>query len=306
VAQQTTISRTVSVSGPGLHSGAPAEVVLHPAPAGTGVVFRRLDGPGAGEVIALDPSVVVDTRLSTVIGSSGGARIATVEHLLAAIGGLGLDNVRIDVTGPEIPALDGSAAPFVALVRSAGVIELVERRRVLTVLHPVEIVMGDRRARFEPADGFTVDVTIDFDDPAIGRQRVFADVTAHRFARDLAAARTFAFLAEVDALRAAGLARGGSLDNCVVLDGGRVLNPEGLRFADEFVRHKALDVVGDLMLAGIAIRGRYVAERPGHALNNAALRALFADPSAYVVVEEAPAAASWLDADAPALVAVPA
>jgi UDP-3-O-[3-hydroxymyristoyl] N-acetylglucosamine deacetylase len=262
-------------------------MTLHPAPADEGVVFRRVDvsdgGEGANE-IRLTPDAVVDTRLGTTIANAHGARVQTVEHFLAAVAGLGLDNVRVDIDGPELPAMDGSAAPFAKLIARAGFDRLAAPRRVLRVVKTVEITSDDgRRARFEPSPRGEIDVSIAFDDPAIGRQRAVFEVEPDEFARDIAPARTFGFLHEVDALRAAGLARGGSMENCIVLDGGAVLNEDGLRFADEFVRHKALDVLGDLALAGWPILGRYVAERPGHGLNNAALRALLDDPDAWVL-----------------------
>ncbi len=285
---QTTLSGAVVFSGMGLHSGERVRITLRPAPADVGVVFRRIDLPdgesGDANVIALSPEAVVDTRLGTTIANRHGARVQTVEHLLAAITGVGLDNVLVDVEGPELPAMDGSAAPFAKVLARAGFDRLASPRRVIRVVKPVEIELDGKRARFEPAPRLEVDVEIAFEHP-IGRQRatfaVEPERSAERFLQDIAPARTFAFLAEVDALRAAGLARGGSLENCVVLDAGAVVNEDGLRFDDEFARHKALDALGDLAIAGRPIIGRYIAERPGHELNNKALRALMADPTAW-------------------------
>jgi UDP-3-O-[3-hydroxymyristoyl] N-acetylglucosamine deacetylase len=282
------LATPVVFTGVGLHCGDRVRMTVRPAGADAGVAFRRVDLP-AGEddanVVRLAPGAVVDTTLGTTVANRAGARVQTVEHLLAAILGVGLDNVVIDLEGGEPPAMDGSALPFARRLAQAGVDRLAAPRRVIRVEKPVEVDLGGRTARFEPASRLEIDIAIAFDDPAIGRQRaVFAldpERSAERFLADLAPARTFAFLKDYDALRAQGLARGGSLENCVVLDGGEVINEGGLRFADEFARHKALDVLGDLALAGWAIQGRYTAERPGHALNNLALRALMDDASAW-------------------------
>ncbi len=281
-ALQTTLGRSVRCVGVGLHSGAPARLRLRPAPAGAGVTVRRLDIAGPEGVIPVTPEAVRDTRLCTVLANAQGVTVATVEHVFAALAAMGVDNVGVEIDGPEIPAVDGSAAPFVTLIAQAGVQALPARRRVVRVTRPLEVRLdGARVARFEPSDRFDIDVTIDFDRGGIGRQRYVGVVDAATFRRDVAAARTFAFANEVEALRAAGLARGGSLDNCIVLEGETVLNPGGLRFPDEFVRHKALDAIGDLFVAGFGFQGRYIAERPGHELNNEALRALMADPTAH-------------------------
>lgn len=281
VVLQTTLGRSVRCAGVGLHSGAPARLRLRPGLAGEGVILRRTDVARGHSLIPVTPDAVCDTKLCTVLTNSHGVTVATVEHLFSALAALEIDNVRIDVDGPEIPAMDGSAALFTDLLTDAGVRAAPARRRVLRVKRPVEVRLDARIARFEPADQFEVDVTIDFDRGGIGRQRYVGVVEPRAYATDIAPARTFAFANEVEALRAAGLAQGGSLDNCVVLDGETVMNPGGLRFADEFVRHKALDAIGDLFVAGASVQGRYVAERPGHELNNIALRALMADPDAY-------------------------
>jgi len=283
VVQQTTLSGAVVCAGVGLHSGERVRMTLRPAAADTGIVFRRIDRLEGENEIRLTPEAVVDTRLGTTIANRWGARVQTVEHLLAAIVGVGLDNVIVDLDGPEIPAMDGSAAPFARVIGRAGLELLAASRQVIRILKPVEIEIDGKFARFEPAGEMEIDVEITFDAAAIGRQRVAFTVEPNRFIADIAPARTFAFLHEVESLQAAGLALGGSLDNCIVLDDGEVVNEDGLRYADEFARHKALDALGDLALAGRVIHGRYLAERPGHALNNAALRALMDDPDAWTL-----------------------
>lgn len=301
---QTTLARTTRCTGVGLHSGVKARMVLRPAPSGVGVVVRRTDMTGPDGVIRVTPEAVVDTKLCTMVGNDAGARVATVEHVFAALSAAGVDNVYIDIDGPEIPALDGSAAPFGALIRQAGLQRLAARRRVLRVLKPWTLRVGDRVARFEPCDRFEVDVTIDFDRGGIGRQHMAAVVESSVFAAEIADARTFAFADEVAALREAGLALGGSLENCVVLDGDGVMNADGLRYQDEFVRHKTLDVIGDLYAAGAPIQGRYVVDRPGHALNNDALRGLLADEGAYEWGWATPALRPTVGLDAGAELAV--
>lgn len=279
---QTTIAGATVCGGVGLHSGARARMTLRPAGADEGVVFRRVDLDG-DNTIRLSPDAVVDTRLGTTIANRAGATVQTVEHLLAAIVGVGLDNVMIDIDGPEPPAMDGSAEPFAAIILRAGLVNLAEPRRVIRVLKPVEIEVDGKTARFEPAAEMEIDIAIDFADSTIGRQRAAFTAEPEEFLETIAPARTFAFLHEVESLYAAGLAQGGSLDNCVVLNDGAVMNGDGLRFEDEFARHKALDALGDLALAGRRIHGRYEAEKPGHALNNAALRALMSRKDAWAL-----------------------
>lgn len=278
---QTTIARAVSCEGVGLHNGVPARLTVRPAPADAGLVFRRTDLPQEAGRIRVRPDAVADTRLCTLLANKSGASVATVEHLLAGLVGMGVDNAIIEIDAPEIPAMDGSAEPFARMVAEAGVRALAAAPRAIRVLRPVELVMGDKRARFEPFDGFEIDVSIDFDNSAIGRQRAVFAPAAETFLDEVAPARTFGFLHEVEAMKAAGFARGGSLDNAVVIDGETVMNEDGLRYADEFVRHKALDALGDLAMAGARIIGRYIAVRPGHALNNAALLALLSDEDAW-------------------------
>jgi UDP-3-O-[3-hydroxymyristoyl] N-acetylglucosamine deacetylase len=281
---QQTIAEKVSCTGVGLHSGAPTQITLNPANANTGVVFVRTD-QGTPVEIPARSSEVSSTALATTLGHDG-ASVGTVEHLMSALYGLGIDNVRIDVDGPELPVMDGSAAPFVYLLRSAGLYTQRARRRVLRVRRKIEIVDGDRSISVEPCRDFRVSYAVDFDHPAIRRQELcIAPLDAEGFEREVSAARTFGFLQEVEALWQAGFARGGSLDNTVVLDGEKVVNPEGLRWSDEFVRHKVLDLFGDLALLGMPIQGHVRAERGGHSLHQQLVSAILAQPDAWVVVD---------------------
>jgi len=287
--RQRTLGRTVETTGIGLHTGAEVNLTLHPAPAGSGYVFRRVD---------LDPLLVIpavaanvgDTTLSTCLVSQG-QRIATIEHLLASLAGLGMDNACIDVNAPELPIMDGSAGPFVKLIQSAGTREQDAPRRFIRVTREVGVEVGDKTARFLPFDGFKVAFTIDFDQPVFRERTAHAEIDFSRdsFAAEVAGARTFGFMHEVEDLRARGLARGGSFDNAVVLDHSRILNSGGLRSEDEFVKHKILDAVGDLALLGCSVLGEFRAYKSGHALNNAAVRALLASPDAFerVVFDDA-------------------
>jgi UDP-3-O-[3-hydroxymyristoyl] N-acetylglucosamine deacetylase len=263
---QRTIAEKISCTGIGLHSGEPVELTLHPARANTGIVFVRCDGPRAVEIPAL-ASFVASTDHATSL-ERGGARVSTVEHLLAALYGLGVDNARIEVSGPEIPIMDGSAASFVFLIRAAGIFDQRVPRRILRVRRPIGVRDGQKRIRVEPSRGLRISYGIDFRHPSIGRQSISRlELSEETFERDLCRARTFGFLHEVEALWRAGLGRGGSLDNTVVLDPVRVLNADGLRSGDEFVRHKALDLVGDLALLGMRLQGHVIVERGGHALH---------------------------------------
>lgn len=279
---QQTIAEKVSCTGVGLHSGAPAQLVLHPARAGEGIAFVRTDARTPVEVPARS-SEVSSTQLATTLGR-GDASVRTVEHLLSALYGLGIDNVRIEVDGPELPVMDGSAAPFVYLIRSAGVFRQRERRRALRIRRAIEVRDGDRRIRVEPARELRVSYAVDFEHPAIRRQEIcLAPLDAERFDREISAARTFGFLRDVRALWSAGLARGGSLDNTVVLDETRVVNPQGLRWPDEFVRHKVLDLCGDLALLGLPLIGHVHVERGGHALHQRLVAAILERPDAWVI-----------------------
>jgi len=285
---QQTIAEKVSCTGIGLHSGAPTQLTLHPARAGAGVVFVRTDLATPVEIPARS-NQVSSTALATTLGH-GDASVGTVEHLMAALYGLGIDNVRVEVDGPELPVMDGSSAPFVYLVRSAGVFQQRARRRVLRIRKPVEVVDGDRSIRIEPARDFRVTYAVDFQHPAIRRQQLeLAPLDAERFEREISAARTFGFLREVEALWQAGFARGGSLANTVVLDDEQVVNAEGLRWSDEFVRHKLLDCVGDFSLLGMPILGHIITRKSGHAFNHAFLERFFQQkPSWYTQTLQEP------------------
>jgi UDP-3-O-[3-hydroxymyristoyl] N-acetylglucosamine deacetylase len=277
---QRTVAKRVSATGVGLHSGKPATLTLAPAPADAGITFVRMD---LGVEIPGRNEFVVDTTLSTSI-ASGPARIATVEHVLAALHGVGIDNCRVEVDGPEIPILDGSAAPFVCLVREAGVKVQRAGRRYLVVDQPVEIRDGDKVARLEPFDGFSVEFTADFGHPLITNQAFRAIVNERSFEREIARARTFCFRRDIERMQAAGLAKGGSLENAIVVDEFSILNPDGLRFPDEFARHKVLDAIGDLALFGLPVLGALVAVKSGHAMNQALVRKVLADPAAHRVI----------------------
>ncbi|MBL9010663.1 MAG: UDP-3-O-acyl-N-acetylglucosamine deacetylase [Alphaproteobacteria bacterium] len=283
-AHQTTIKQSVSCKGIGLHSGVDAELTLRPAPAGHGVVFRRVDVDDADALVPAHFALVASAAYGTTLRNAAGVEVRTVEHLMAALAAAGVDNVLVEIDGIEIPIMDGSSAAFVALIEAAGLQSQAATRHYVRVLRPVEVVDGDKVARLLPHDGFQIDCDIVFEAAAIARQRFVFEVRGEAFKAEVARARTFTQAKDIEALRAHGLALGGSLDNAVVVDGGDVLNPEGLRFADECVRHKALDVLGDLALAGMPLLGRFEGVKMGHAMNNKVLRALFADPSAYDIV----------------------
>lgn len=279
--RQQTLKNSISCSGTGLHSGATVSMTLHPAPTGTGIVFRRTDSDGLGFAVPADVDHVVDATLCTTLGDAAGRTLATVEHLMAALCGSGIDNAFIDVEGPEVPVMDGSAAPFVFLIECAGIVQQNAPRRYIEVLKPIHIESDGRRASLTPDKLFSLDFEIDFDSPAIGRQEMTVQLVNGTFKGEISRARTFGFAHEVDQLRKMGLARGGSLDNAVVVGDGIVLNEDGLRYDDEFVRHKILDSVGDLYLAGAPLRARFSGYRSGHALNHDLLRTMFADTTAW-------------------------
>ncbi len=286
-ARQPTLRNPISCSGVGLHSGRQVTLSLQPAAVDTGIVFRRVDlgAAAAGIEIPARFDRVVDTRFCTVVASRTDARlrVGTIEHLTAALAGCGIDNARIEIDGPEIPALDGSAAPFMFLIDCAGRAEQAAPRRVIEVIKPVRVEEGLAFAEFHPSPAacLSLNLSIDFPARVIGRQSYGMILTRQAFRRELARCRTFTMLDEIEALREAGLARGGSLDNAVVVDDETVLNPAGLRCGDEFVRHKMLDAVGDLSLGGHPIRGAFVGHRSGHGLNNRLLRALLGDPGTW-------------------------
>jgi len=286
--KQTTLRRRATVAGIGVHTGLPVTLTLHPADASTGVVFVRCGADGRPDrEIRANARSVTATELATVLGDDNGPGISTIEHIMAALCGLGVDNAVVELDGPEAPIMDGSAAPFVAAIDQVGIVTLPAPRRFTKVLKPVRIIKDDAYGELRPYErGFRVEVEIDFDHPLIGRQALALDVEPAAFRRDIARARTFGFMRDVGKLWSAGYALGASLDNTLVVAEDRVLNPDGLRFADEFVRHKALDAIGDLSLAGAPILGAYRSVRGGHKLNHAVLSALIADPSAWTVVEE--------------------
>lgn len=282
--RQRTLKQSVHTVGIGLHSGARVEMTLRPAAANTGVRFRRIDLDPVVEIGAA-ADLVGDTRLASTLDHQG-VKVSTVEHLMAALAGLGIDNVWVDLTAAEVPIMDGSAGTFVYLLQSAGLEEQNAPKRFLEVLQPVEVREGDKWARLEPYFGFRLTFTIDFQHPAVDRtgSTLEIDFAKTSFVRDIARARTFGFMQDVETLRSMGLARGGSFENAIVLDEYRVLNEGGLRFDDEFVKHKALDAIGDLYLAGHPLLASYSAHKSGHGLNNKLLRALFAQPDAVRLV----------------------
>ncbi len=285
--KQTTLADQVVIEGIGVHQGRPARVVLHPAEAGSGITFLRTNLPNGRErLIEARSHAVRDTQLCTVIGDETGATIATIEHLMAALAGLGVDNVLIEVDGPEMPILDGSSRLFVEAIDQVGLRTLSASRRVVKVLKPVRVEHGQSVVELLPrSEGFRLDVEIAFDSKVIGRQAYGMDLDPTAFRRDIAAARTFGFMRDVERLWKAGLALGASLENTIAVGEDAVVNPEGLRFPNEFVRHKLLDAIGDLSLAGYTLQGHYKAFCPGHKLNAMILDALFADRTAYAVVE---------------------
>lgn len=284
--RQTTLQSHATVTGVGVHSGTPASLTLGPAPADAGFIFVRTGPDGIEREVSAIAKSVVATDLATVLGDKSGPIISTAEHVLAALRGMGVDNATIEVDGPEVPIMDGSAADFVAAIEQAGIVSLNKRRRYLEVLKPVQVVLGESSGEIRPyAAGFRAECEIRFDNPLIGHQRYILDVTPETFRREVGRARTFGCMSDVTRLWAAGFARGASMDNAIVFDEDRILNPEGLRFDDECARHKVLDAIGDLALAGLPLLGAYRSVRGGHKLNHAVLTALLADRSAWRIVE---------------------
>jgi len=288
--RQRTLKTAIKTTGVGLHTGARVDLMLRPAVPDTGIVFHRVDLPQAVSIPAQAVNVG-DTRLSSSLEKDG-IRISTVEHLMSALAGLGIDNLHVDVSGPELPIMDGSASPFVFLLQSAGIEEQAARKQYLRIKQPVEVRQDDKWARFEPHHGFVLDFTIDFPHPVFGSENrhVVIDFAEHSYTKEVSRARTFGFMQDVETMRAAGLALGGSLQNAIVLDETRVLNSEGLRYDNEFAKHKVLDAIGDLYLLGHPMIGTYVAFKPGHTLNNALARALLAKTEAWELISfDAPA-----------------
>jgi UDP-3-O-[3-hydroxymyristoyl] N-acetylglucosamine deacetylase len=281
---QKTLKQRVSLSGVGVHGGKPVSVTLGPADPNSGIVFVRTGTEGADVDIPASLKSVGATELCTVLGDPSGICVATVEHLMAALVGLGIDNATIEIDGPEVPVMDGSAAQFVEAIDRAGIAVQRAPKRFLKIRKPVRVEMGAAFAEFRPYEGCRFEVAIAYDCPVIGEQSIAVDVTPKTFRRDIARARTFGYMKDVERLWKAGFALGSSLENSVVIGDGRVLNAEGLRYEDEFVRHKALDAIGDLALAGAPIRGLYRSFRGGHKLNAMALSTLLADPDAWSMV----------------------
>ncbi len=292
--RQRTLKKPVQATGVGLHSGNKVSLMLRPAPANTGIVFRRVDLSPVPEIPA-EAYAVHDTRMNTCIESKG-VRVGTVEHLMSAFAGMGIDNAFVDMTGAEVPIMDGSAGTFIFMLQSAGIEEQPAAKKFIRIKKTVEVKEGDKWVRFEPYNGYKLTFTINFAHPVIAntRQNVMVDLGEHSYIREISRARTFGFMQEVEYLRSQGLGHGGSLDNAIVMDEYRVINPDGLRFEDEFVRHKVLDAIGDLYLLKHPLIGAFSGYKSGHALNNALARALMEDQEAWEVVtfvklEDAPA-----------------
>jgi UDP-3-O-[3-hydroxymyristoyl] N-acetylglucosamine deacetylase len=285
--KQTTLKDQAAVSGIGVHSGLPATLTIYPSDADSGIVFVRTSKDDRTErEIRADVRAVTATEFATVLGDANGPLCSTAEHVLAAMSGLGIDNAVIEIDGPEVPIMDGSAEPFVRAIEQAGVVTLGAPRRFIQVLKPVQVAMGDAFGELRPhTDGFRLEVEINFDHPLIGRQALALDMDPATFRRELSRARTFGFMRDVAKLWSSGFALGASFENTLVISENRVLNPEGLRYSDEFVRHKALDALGDLALAGAPLLGAFRSVRGGHKLNHAVLHALMSDASAWTTVE---------------------
>ena len=282
---QGTVGESVSLSGIGVHSGKAATMTIHPSDENTGIIFLRTNLPASRDIeIKADWSAVSDTSLCTVLGDPKGAFVSTVEHALAALRALGVDNALIEVDGPEVPIMDGSSAAFIDAIDSVGVVQQSRRRKVLRILKPVRVDAGDAFGELRPHAGCRFEVSIDYAHGSIGHQAMVFDLTADGFRDEISRARTFGFLKDVERLWANNFALGSSLENAVVLGDDGIVNPEGARWADEFVRHKVLDSIGDLALAGLPIEGCYRSHKGGHRLNVSMMQALFADPTAYEIV----------------------
>lgn len=284
-AKQTTLREQVAISGIGVHSGQPVTLTLNPGDDDTGIIFQRINADGALErEIRADVRAVTATEFATVLGDAKGPLCSTAEHLLAALRGLYVDNVIVEIDGPEVPIMDGSSAPFCFLIRSVGTVSQSKAKRFLVMKRTVEVRDGDKHARLSPAPRFSISATIDFRHPLITDQSFRMEFADRNFDREIARARTFGFLRDVEKLKSMGLARGGSLENAIVVDDFNILNPDGLRFPDEFVRHKILDCVGDLSLLGMPVVGHLTAYKSGHALNQKLVAAVLADAESYAVI----------------------
>ena len=296
--KQRTLKNMIRATGVGLHTGEKVYLSLRPAAPGTGIVFRRIDLASPVEIRA-DPYAVGDTRLSSCLEKDG-VRVSTIEHLMSAFAGLGVDNAYVDLTAPEVPIMDGSAGPFVFLLQSAGIEEQNARKEFIRIRETVEVKDGEKWVRFEPHNGFKLDLSIDYDHPVFDRSRqaVSVDFSSTSYVKEVSRARTFGFMQDVESMRAQGLALGGSLDNAIVMDDYRVLNGDGLRYENEFVKHKVLDAIGDLYLLGRPLIGAFSGYKSGHALNNQLLRRLLETRDAWEVVtfervEDAPVFLAW-------------
>jgi len=284
--RQTTLRSHATVTGVGVHSGSSVNLTVGPAPVDAGYIFVRSSADGLDREVHANARAVTSTDFATVLGDRDGPLVSTAEHVLAALRGMGVDNAMVEVDGPEVPIMDGSAAAFVAAIEQAGIVEQRATRRFIQVLKPVQVTLGESFGELRPnAEGFRAEVEIDFVNPMIGRQRFALDLTAEGFRREVSRARTFGCLNDVARLWQAGFALGASIENSVVFDETRVLNADGLRYADECARHKVLDVIGDLALAGLPLLGTYRSVRGGHKLNHAVLTSLLADRSAWRIVE---------------------
>ncbi|EGV36608.1 UDP-3-O-acyl-N-acetylglucosamine deacetylase [Neisseria weaveri] len=285
---QRTLAKSISVTGVGLHSGERVALTLHPAPENSGITFRRTDVSGdQAEKIALTPYLINDTRLSSTIVTDNGVRVGTIEHIMSALAAYGVDNALIELNAPEIPIMDGSSLPFIYLLQDAGIVDQTARKRFLKILKQVEVKEPGKWVRFNPYNGFKVTLTIEFDHPVFNRSSPTfeIDFAGKSYVDEIARARTFGFMQEVELMRSHNLGLGGNLNNAIVIDDTDVLNPEGLRYPDEFVRHKILDAIGDLYIVGHPIIGAFEGYKSGHAINNALLRAILADETAYEWVE---------------------
>ena len=282
--RQCTLKNVIHATGIGLHTGEKVYLTLEPAPADTGIVFRRVDLDPVVSIVAR-PENVSDTRLSTSLEKEG-VKISTVEHLMSALSGLGIDNAYVELSAPEVPIMDGSAGPFVFLLQSAGILEQEKPKRFIRIKKPVCVKEGDKWAKLEPFNGFKVSFAIDFNHPILqnSNQMATIDLSTTSFVKEISRARTFGFIDELEVLRAAGLVQGGSYDNAIVMDGFHILNDDGLRYEDEFVKHKILDGIGDLYLLGAPLIGAFSAYKSGHSLNNKLLRKLTATKSAWEIV----------------------
>ena len=296
--RQTTLRSQATVTGVGVHSGTPVSLTIGPASPDAGLVFVRTGLDGGDREVQANANSVIATEFATVLGDSEGPLVSTVEHVLAALRGMGIDNATIEIDGPEAPIMDGSAAAFVTAIDQAGVVSQSAARRFIQVLKPVQVAMGDAFGEMRPhASGFRAEIEIDFENPVIGRQTYALELSPEGFRRELARARTFGFMSDTARLWSAGFALGASFENTVVFDETRLLNTEGLRYSDECARHKVLDVVGDLALAGLPLLGAYRSVRGGHKLNHAVLTALMADRSAWRVIEAETARRSRIHAE---------